>query len=253
MDLKNRIKSGILGISLLMPMVLSHNVMAATYQPISTTNFEFGSITTGGSNYYDWYVQCNTGDITILPASIGKVAKVSINKSENFSKVANGSPRAELQNRKILYTGKDYKIEWKTHLPPDFKFDNPDNRELFMQIHHTSGDGSPPVEVGLAGNKYYYDTASFGAPRKFSDASLDKGKWVSWVMHYKPSVTGGALTEIYKNGQLLVSYAGKNAYPTGNGYMKLGIYKWDWKNSSWPSIVTNRTIYFDDAVIRVLQ
>lgn len=248
MDIKNKIKIGVLSASILIPAVVLSQI-AMTYKPISSTDFETGSITQGGTNYYDWYVQANTGAITTVTAPAGKggiAAKVTINKSDNFSKVANGTPRAELQSRKTLYTGKDYKIEWKTYLPLDFKFDNPDNRELFMQVHQTAGDGSPPIEVGLSGNKYYYDSNFFGAPKAFNDASLDRGKWISWTMHFKPSATGGAITEIYKNGVLLVTYTGKNAYSTGNGYMKTGIYKWDWNNQSWPSKVTNRTIYFDD-------
>lgn len=252
MDFKNKIKLGIVGASLLIPMAFSLNVMAQlTYKPISATSFESGTLT-AGTTYYDWYIQSNPGAISRVTAPAGKggyAAKVSINKSDNFSRVANGSPRAELQSKKTLYTGKSYIIEWKTFLPQDFKFDNPNNRELFMQVHQTSGDGSPPIEIGLSGNKYYYDSSAFGAPKTFSDASYDRGKWISWAMKYKPSATGGAVTDIYKNGKLLVSYTGRNVYPTGNGYMKMGIYKWDWRETAWPSYVTNRTIYFDDIVI----
>ncbi|MDP4268278.1 MAG: hypothetical protein Q8880_12700, partial [Bacteroidota bacterium] len=227
---------------------------STTYQPLSTTDFETGQIQGFDTNYGSWYVQANTGDIKITSAPGGKggnAALVSINKSENYSNVANGVPRAELSSNVKLYLGKDYNLSWKTYMPTDFQFDNSNNRDQFMQVHQTStqGDGEPPFTIGLAGSKYYY-SSYFGNPVvvNFADASGDKGKWVTWNLHYVPSANSStATTEISKNGQLVAKYTGQNAFSDGTGYLKLGIYKWDWNNVA--TNVTNRSIYFDDAVI----
>ena len=59
-------------------------------------------------------------------------------------------------------------------------------------------------------------------------------------------------TEIWKDGRPIASDRGPNAYNDRRGpYLRIGPYKWPWKKSAReaPSVVTSRTIYFDEVRI----
>jgi len=75
---------------------------------------------------------------------------------------------------------------------------------------------------------------------------------VKWRLHYSPDATGAqAITQVYKNDALVLHAAREpNAYAGDEkAYLKLGIYKWGWKNQ--PSDVTSRTLFYGNVTVTV--
>ncbi len=200
--------------------------------------------------------------LTIVDAPGGKPGRclrVTMQQTDDYSKVANGSPRCELSfGRQFFFApGKDYLVEWSTFIPVDFPFDAPQT-EGITQIHHGLRTGSPPFMLALRGNRYQVELR--GGPQEqikttkhpLDNAEVDRGHWVRWRLHYSPDATGAqAVTQLYKNDALVLNAAGSpNAYAGDEkAYLKLGIYKWGWKNQ--PSDVTSRTLYYGDVTVTV--
>ena len=227
------------------------------YQPVSQTDFETGTISGGNTYYRDWLVQSNTGDIVIAPAPGGKggnAAKVSISKNENFSNVANGSPRAELQSGYTLALNTYYTFSFNTYIPSSSIFDKAgyEQRMDFFQTHQNTPDMSDGWAIrglGLDGTHYYVDDYTVSNKQILGDASADVGKWVHWVITYKVAATDGSgLYAISKNGTQVYSDS-KRTFYSGQSpiYCKFGVYKWDWLN--YATQVSNVTMYFDDIIL----
>ncbi|MDR3404443.1 MAG: polysaccharide lyase [Chthoniobacter sp.] len=187
----------------------------------------------------------------------GRCLRVTMQQTDDYSKVANGSPRCELSfGRQFFFApGKDYLVEWSTFIPADFQFDAPQT-EGITQIHHGLRTGSPPFMLALRGNHYQVELR--GGPKEqiktikhpLDNAEADRGHWVKWRLHYSPDAIGAqAITRVYKNGALVLDAAREpNAYAGDEkAYLKLGIYKWGWKNQ--PSDVTSRTLYYGDVTV----
>lgn len=169
-----------------------------------------------------------------------RAVKVSIRRNENFSHVANGTPRGELVFARAarIVSGREYSIEWSTFLPADFVFDD-DQMQIIMQIHQTdTWVGSPPIMLQLLGSDYVFSERGGSDTRHGHDASLsgassDRGRWVHWTLLYRPDSTGEhAVTELWKNGtQVFASRGVPNEYPLErHAYLKLGVYKPSWQN-----------------------
>ncbi|MBR7962168.1 polysaccharide lyase [Burkholderia vietnamiensis] len=182
--------------------------------------------------------------------------RVQIQKSENFTYLINGSPRAEftLPRDVVFAPGHDYLIWWRTYLPRDFAFDS-QQMEIITQIHQSGLVGSPPFMLTLLGNEYTFSVRGgtntlHGFGGRLCCASDDRGKWVDWVLQYTPDASGEhAITHLWKNGTSVFDGSGKpNAYPGDvSAYLKLGVYKPGWQKD--PSDVTVVTLYFGKVAI----
>lgn len=76
------------------------------------------------------------------------------------------------------------------------------------------------------------------------------GKWTDFVFHVKWSSRSDGRFEVWQDGKLVVSRNGPNYYNDKRGpYLKIGIYKGDWKNHPENSTVTERTLYYDEVRI----
>ncbi|ACD18432.1 polysaccharide lyase [Paraburkholderia phytofirmans] len=166
--------------------------------------------------------------------------KVNIRRSEDFSHVANGTPRGELVFARAakIASGHEYRIEWSTLLPADFVFDD-EQMQIIMQVHQTdTWVGSPPLMLQLQGGDYLFSErggtdTKHGHDILLPDASADRGKWVHWILRYQPDATGKrAVTDLWKNGVPVFASRGfPNAYPhERHAYLKLGVYKPSWQN-----------------------
>lgn len=193
-----------------------------------------------------------SGAIAVVPTQEfgGPALQTTMNRADDFSNVANGTPRAELSFAGLtkFFIGGDYEVQWSTMIPRDYDLDH-QQVEIVTQIHQSSPQGSPPFALMLAGDSYQVDIRGPHAVRKFTfgDPRNDVGRIVYWVLRYQPDETGASsVTDLYKDGALVVQ--GRhivNAYPNEVGaYLKIGVYKWDWK--SRPSDVTVRTMYYGD-------
>lgn len=177
--------------------------------------------------------------------------RVTINKGDDYSRVANGAPRGEISfgGACRFSRGREYLIRWSTFLPDDFEFDS-QQPEGIAQIHEGARAGSPPFGLMLNGTIYEVRVQGKPASERVADAASDRGKWVQWSLRYKPDDTGsGAITELYKDNKIIFNANGiTNAWAGDDaGYFKIGVYKWWWQ--SRPSNVSVRTLYFGDVRI----
>ncbi|QIN60058.1 Polysaccharide lyase [Caballeronia sp. SBC1] len=221
---------------------------AATYDPLYVADWR------GGIDP-EIDVQSNPGDISVVadPVVPGRNAlRASISITENFSGVANGTPRAEvLFPAPVTFAqGKDYLIRWSTFLPIGFVFDSK-QLVIVTQIHQSLTTGSPTIALGLLGTQYGISERGGSNPTVASGgkwlccADADRGKWVNWALRYVPDETGQhSSLELYKDGTSVYAVQGApNAYMTDqSAYLKMGLYKAGWKTQ--PSDVTQITMFF---------
>lgn len=82
------------------------------------------------------------------------------------------------------------------------------------------------------------------------EGPYQKGVWTDWVVHVKWSSQSDGLLEVWKNGELVVSKKGPNTYNDRQGpYLKMGLYKPDWKYSPKKSTAKVRVLYADEVRI----
>jgi hypothetical protein len=179
-----------------------------------------------------------------------RAVRVSIRQQDDYSRVANGVPRAEIGfgGRFTFQQGREYLLRWSTCLPAGYQFDSR-QPEGIGQIHEGAAQGSPPWSMTLVGDRYQVQMrdGTRVQTRDIGPAATDRGHWVQWTLRYRPDATGAsALTELTKDGaQVLAANGIPNAYPNDNrAYFKIGIYKWWWKER--PSDVSERTAFFGD-------
>jgi Polysaccharide lyase len=208
------------------------------------------------------FQSASPADITVVTdplASTSKAVRISIDRSADFSRVANGSPRTEMVFSRIVrfVPGHDYVIRWSTYIPEDFSFD-PDEVEVITQIHHGGWPlGAPPIMLTIAGSDYTFserggEHTEHGRGPRICCASSDKGRWVNWMLHYVPDASGhDATTELWKDGAKVFLSKGKpNAYPDDReAYLKLGFYKAGWRLA--PSRVERLLLFYGPLSIAV--
>jgi hypothetical protein len=89
--------------------------LARTYDNLFSTTWSDGIDSGMG-------VQANRGGITVVDDPLTarrKVIRIQMSRSEDFSRIANGNPRAELIFPKTVSfsQGPDYRISWSTLIP----------------------------------------------------------------------------------------------------------------------------------------
>jgi len=217
-----------------MVIVLSVAACAPTSEMLYQTDWRHGLNS-------DLSVQANPGDLSIVPdrGSIKEYAlKAKIRRSDDFSQVANGTPRAEVvfPSSVRFAQGETYRIRWSTMLPLGTQFDNK-QFVIVTQIHQSTRYGSPPLALSIQGTQYgialrggeLHDKAS--ATQWICCADADVGRWVEWELLYRPDERGErSITDLYRDGKLVFRATGaRNAYPGDQkAYLKLGLYKPDW-------------------------
>lgn len=193
-------------------------------------------------------------DITLAddPATPGNRAiHVEIDRGEDFSGVANGSPRTEflLPSNIRLAPGSEYLVRWKTYLPRNFAFDH-QQWAIITQIHQSATSGPPPFMLTLSGTDYTVsvrggENTVHGSGVRICCAMDDVGRWVDWTMQYAPDATGHrARMRLWKDGRPIFNGDGlPNAYPDDSrAYLKFGVYKPEWLIQ--PSDVQAIEIYY---------
>lgn len=228
-------------------------------QKIKKNSTKLLSVEFWDKNILNWGIQANCGDIVVVSDPINplkNVMKAHININEDFSRVANGTPRAEILNTKtMLSNDSKYLMEFKTYLPSDFQIEQTENRHIFFQVHQKSSLGSPQLSLGIYRNNYRV-TSSFSNTPPYKHQALvkdldlinnDLGKWVQWSIYYRPSYSKNGEIMIWKNNKLILNFKGFCAYEDPLGYLKFGIYKWNWKIGE--TSTTDIATYFSDIII----
>ncbi len=193
-------------------------------------------------------------------SDLGKAMRIIIKKNDNYSNVANGSPRAEISFNGFVHfqQNREYFVDWEMYIPVDYKLDGK-QPELVSQIHQGPAAGYPPFALFFSENgryevhsrtqsKFDYVSCYFG---RVAD---DIGRVVKWELHYIPDGTGAnAVTELFKDGKVVFATKGiPNSYSDDDGgYLKLGIYKAEWNKVE--TDVDVRTMYYGDVSIRVAR
>ncbi|WP_246278898.1 heparin lyase I family protein [Paraburkholderia ultramafica] len=222
--------------------------LVSTYDKLFSTDWRYGIDSSIG-------VQANPGDITVVddPVVAGRKAiRVQISKSENFSKIANGTPRAELIFPKVVSfsQGPDYLLRWSTFIPTGFTFDAK-QAVIITQVHQGTWTGGPTIALSLLGKQYAIserggvNTTAVSAGKWLCCADTDKGRWVNWALRYVADDSGHhASTQLWKDGRSVFASQGvPNAYiGVQDAYLKMGLYKAGWNTSS--SEVSEMTLFF---------
>jgi hypothetical protein len=222
--------------------------LASTYDSLYAVDWQDGLNAQIG-------VQAMPSALTVVadPIVLGRNAlRASMSRGQDFSGVANGTPRAELlfPAPVAFEQGKDYLIRWSTFLPSDFIFDS-QQLLIITQIHQSLTVGSPTIALGLLGTQYGISQRGGSNPTVSSGgkwlccADADRGKWVHWTLRYVPDDTGShSSLELYKNGTSVYAAQGApNAYlQDQSSYLKIGLYKAAWKTQ--PSDVSQITMFF---------
>ncbi len=183
-----------------------------------------------------------------------------------YDKDVHESKRSEIATHIEKPSGDNW-YRFKMFIPNDWKTD-PNSFEIITQWHgypdFNKGETwrSPPLSMGIQGNKItiqnQWDSKEVtrnNTPEGKSvlwEGNLDdlKGKWVDWTFHVKWSYVKNGIIEVWRDKKKIISHKGANSYNDENGvYLKIGIYKPDWKHSPHKSVVDSRTIYFDDVEI----
>ncbi|MGE5682100.1 MAG: heparin lyase I family protein [Bacillota bacterium] len=251
------------------PPAAPTSLSAVLYSNYTNSNLPLSISPSVDSNWNsDWeiqsiqnrvYIVANPHADAVNPSPT--VTRVQILKSDNYSGLANGKPRAEFQRRNFYFTyGHTFRISYKYFIPSNFKFDysGVNNLNMITQFKQTGvyGPGAPPRCFGHNGTQYYvedYISVPNGGTifhrTSFGNAAADAGRWQKWTFEFKADSLSGAghgYFKLFKNDTLVYSDNDRTWGWTKNTeyYLKLGAYKPDWNNFS--SQQSDVTIHFDD-------
>lgn len=207
----------------------------------------------------DLTVQAPKNGISVIEngAFGGEVLKALVRRADDFTHVANGTPRAEVSFARAFAfaPGFLYEVRWSTMTPENYAFDS-QQPELFSQILQgpSGGIGPPPFSIRFVDERYQVEIRNAANVKPqifvFGNPAADRGKVIKWTLQYVPDQTGkDSITNLYMNGVQVVrcDHCG-NAYAYDqDAYLKLGLYKWWWQ--SRPSDVFERTLFFGDVQV----
>jgi len=200
-----------------------------------------------------------SGKIVNSPTRAGNYA-AEFNLNRNDPLVENGM-RAELKHYTMAPMGSEFWYGFSTYLPSTWAEDTAP--EIITQWHDIPDfwAGEPWKRPSLTlsinsknwaiSNAWDTDFITRGNNTlnrtKLWSGSYEREKWTDWVFHIKWSHKDDGLIEAWKDGTRIVNKRGPNTYnDLLVPYLKVGIYKYPWKNNKPPSNVSNRAIYFDE-------
>jgi len=159
--------------------------------------------------------------------------------------------------------GKDY---WITF---NYRYENWDkdkSKEFApFQIHTTQSNWKKECKVtrGAAASAPFFmasgdDKVRFATYKNKTlwSGSIQKRQWLKMVVHFKISTGNDGFIEAWKDGVKLGRVNGANS-PKSDGcgkpmrepYLKVGVYKWDWKKGLKATGSTRRQLFIDDLKI----
>jgi len=170
-----------------------------------------------------------------------------------------GSKRAELKLGEVPANSEQW-YAFSVFLPSSYKQDP--SGEIIAQWHDLPDRDlgevwkSPALTLVTQNGRFYlnriWDSKPVTQKNPEGRETIDlgpyqTGKWTDLVFHIKWSYTSDGLLELWQDGNLIVSKTGPNYYNDQRGpYLKIGIYKGDWKRQPEKSVVSKRSIYFDE-------
>jgi hypothetical protein len=197
------------------------------------------------------------------------VARFQLNRDDEW---VSGSIRSELSSIGVKIESEVW-YSFKLLIPDNWEFDS--LPEVFAQWHNfpdegpekTANVGGPPLTMYIEGDKFRIVNRSDpskvttqDSPTKRSEdvwiGEYETGQWIDWTIRVNWSYEDDGILQIWKDGQLIVDQVGPNTFNDERWpYMKVGIYKWIWKDPAWLdpedySKVDTRVLFFDDVAIK---
>lgn len=208
----------------------------------------------------------------------------TMNKSTQFKRTGANSLRVELRksdpdiggNKRAELTDNSYPIPSETnrrwwsfsnYLPADFARDSV--HEILAQWHYRATknyvSASPPLSLQIYKGDWIvelrYDSVDINTDNgsnikliSFNLGPWQRGIWNDWVFNYNYSPDNDGSLKVWKNGQLVIDYKGKNFYRGSyDPFFKIGLYRWVW-SATWPStleqsVLSSRVYYVDNIKI----
>ena len=145
---------------------------------------------------------------------------------------------------KLMEYDRDYWIGFSLYLPEGWTA--PNGMEILAQIHRKPDPGEvhtqPPFAL-YSGSGYWKVTSQgWGDKQDWILNCLyhDVGRWVDFVVHYRPSYTSTGVLQVWKDGTLVADRKGPTTAEDKLGpYFKFGIYKGRYK-------APEKTVYHDN-------
>ena len=135
---------------------------------------------------------------------------------------------------------KDYWFGFSVYIPSNWQ--TPAGFEIPFQIHEPDGNTRPTVALYTGSGTWKIKTegAGFSKEEQFlNPVSADRGKWVDFVVQYRPSYKGTGIIKIWKDKNLVYTRTGNTAGNyVGGTYAKFGIYK--------GALPDNNVLYHDE-------
>lgn len=260
---KKRALQLILGVAA--PLVLVSTLVGAVTRTrtdiaspnIFTENFEKGDL----SKWKKDLCCDHSAEIVSSPTRAGdRAVKFTLKKSDPY--VAN-SKRAELGLGTVAANSERW-YGFSNYLPQDWV--NDPSFEITAQFHSKPDSAlgedwrSPALTLAIYEDKWRisnrWDSKQVtknnnpgpeGGSEGWWVGEIEKEKWTDWVFHVKWSHKSDGLIEVWKDGKLVLSKTGANTYNDERGpFLKMGIYKPQWKYKPERSKATKRVIYFDE-------
>ncbi|MEH6583889.1 MAG: polysaccharide lyase [Halioglobus sp.] len=167
---------------------------------------------------------------------------VLTNSSPNKKRTEGLLPGSK-KDKQLLY-GRDYWYGFSSKLPADWKV--PGKFELLAQFHGVAdrpGDkGGVPLSIQMGRGTWMVRNQSVAGTRDWygSPITPDLGRWVDWVIHFRPSLDTDGLLEVWKGGELIAERKGPNTTAKKLGpYFKMGYYHGPFK-------IGKKVIYHDE-------
>lgn len=128
-------------------------------------------------------------------------------------------------------------------------------RQIFWQIHQMTGIApgnscnGPSLELQLANGALQINSVSGTATVWTCNSLLNSavaapaiGAWSRFVVHYRPGYLSShaPVTQVWKDGVLVLDRKDMNTQPNANDYPKMGIYKWD---DTWSGVTQRAAQY----------
>ena len=155
----------------------------------------------------------------------------------------------------------------RIYVPKDWVFESDSGGDIVMQWKALTSEAKqdkayPPLSIAIKGDRWVVNR-SFGAMDNINhnveplDGTVEKGRWVSWVIHVKWSLENDGLVQIWKDRKQVIAVKGPNTYSIKSitPYFKTGLYHPQWKRKNEDKFnkevttLSERVIYTADVKI----
>jgi Polysaccharide lyase/Bacterial Ig domain len=148
---------------------------------------------------------------------------------------------------------RDYWIGFSILLPRGWTHSG--DGELLAQVHGSPNNGvgtsDVPFEIRAGrGDWQIWTRGAGGKLHTLNSAYEDVGRWVDWVVHYRPSYNGNGVIRVWKDGALVLNEGARSNTRQSNigPYWKMGVYAGLWKDRNCCNGSPEAKVVYHDAL-----